>query len=88
MSKPTLYRIDLSASFDIRTEGSWCELLDEAKDEGLLVPVEPTHGVCVTHDHLEIEGRGFCIHGTESDIGDGTYEWDCEVVDAWLGEPA
>ena len=83
MNEPTLYRINCKVAGITTT----AHLIPELIEDRVLVPVKPTHGVCVTHDHLEIEGRNFCIHGTESDIGDGVYEWDCEVVDAWIGEP-
>ena len=36
-----LYRIDLTGSFDMGANESWEELLQEAVDEEMLVPVEP-----------------------------------------------
>ncbi len=46
-----LYRIDLTGSFDIGANDSWEELFQEAKDEGLLVPVDldPVTQWCFAH---------------------------------------
>ncbi len=62
-----LYRIDLTGSFDIGANDSWEELFQEAKDEGLLVPVEPcehgkydAHTVPLTEYYLQTNTPNWC----------------------------